>query len=360
MGSDDIERLKRELEDRLEDVIQHFNGGYEERAGVAYLSARNAKDLGSFQVNLKPKGRFGRGHWYRFSQGVGGDVLNLVAYLLTGNHRDYRVAIDAGRAFLGWTREEAPRPDPEIEGRRRTGNARKEAEERAEANVGEAQKMERARRLWEESRPLAGTHGEAYLIARGIPEQDWPPALRFHPDALYDRVHGRFPAIVAGRQTPDGAFAGIWRIYLDRQKPQKAPVTADRGAKIALGANRQDAVRLGPVGPKVAICEGIETGLGAAAIGFGCPVWAALSTSGLMNVRFPLEVDEVLILADGDYPRWNDRIGRLVPAPGRAAAEKAQAIHEGCGLKVRIKEPAPGQDWLDVWNRVRDLVGAEG
>lgn len=357
MGSEDIERLKRELEDRLEDVIRHFNGDFKERGGVAYLSAQSAKDLGSWQVNLKPKGRFGRGHWYRFSQGVGGDVINLVAYCLTGNHRDYAAAIKAAKAYLGWIDEPAPQPDPELERRRRAEKARKEAEERAEAELDDAQKMARARRLWEESRPLAGTHGEAYLLARGIPKQDWPKSLRFHPDAVYSQELGRFPAIIAGRQAPDGSFAGVWRIYLDREKPQKAPVPIP---KLGLGAAKEDAVRLGPVASKVAICEGIETGLGAAAIGFCCPVWAALSTSGLANVRFPLEVDEVLILADGDYPRWNDRLGRLVPAPGRAAAQKAKEIHENCGLKVRIEEPEPGQDWLDVWNRVRDLVAAEG
>lgn len=57
----------------------------------------------------------------------------------------------------------------------------------------------------------------------------------------------------------------------------------------------------GTVGPKLVIAEGIETAL-SVYVATGLPTWAALSTSGMLNVKVPpLEITQkIIIAADGD------------------------------------------------------------
>jgi DNA primase len=80
--------------------------------------------------------------------------------------------------------------------------------------------------------------------------------------------------------------------------------------------------------------EGIETCL-AAMQATGLPAWAALSTSGLRALHLPAEIDEVIILADGDEP-------------GEAAALDAARRWKREGRTVRIARPPNGMDFNDV------------
>jgi DNA primase len=80
--------------------------------------------------------------------------------------------------------------------------------------------------------------------------------------------------------------------------------------------------------------EGIETCL-AAMQATGLPAWAALSTSGLRTLQLPVEIDEVIVLADGDEP-------------GEAAARDAAKRWKREGRSVRIARPPSGMDFNDL------------
>ena len=67
----------------------------------------------------------------------------------------------------------------------------------------------------------------------------------------------------------------------------------------------------------------------------GNPVWAALSTSGLRTLDLPVDVRDVIVLADGDDP-------------GEAAARDCAWRWKRDGRRVRIARPAQGMDFNDL------------
>jgi hypothetical protein len=193
----------------------------------------------------------------------------------------------------------------------------------------------------ERAAPIAGTPAEAYLHGRGLtapPQSD----LAYHPD-LADRESRRgYDGLVGIVRDLAGQIIGLQRIYLapDSEQPDrigKAPIASPRKM---LGRMAGGTVRLAPIRDDglLALSEGIETGLAAMTACPGVPVWAALSTTGLEQVRLPPEARRVLILADHD-----------ASGAGLRAAEAAASILRGQGRAVAITLPAePGQDINDV------------
>jgi hypothetical protein len=94
------------------------------------------------------------------------------------------------------------------------------------------------------------------------------------------------------------ASSGTARAFVCRDYACKAPVDP---AKMMLGPCRGGAVRLGPIGDRLMVAEGIETALSAMQA-TGQAAWAALSTSGLRTLELPVEARDVVVLADGDEP----------------------------------------------------------
>ena len=193
-----------------------------------------------------------------------------------------------------------------------------------------------ARRVWNATRPLAGTVGEAYLEARGVARVAGVPALRFHSALTHPTASGRFPCLVAGVQDAAGTFAGVQRAYLDPAgEPVKASVAPVRAS---LGSLRGGAVRLSePRDGRLLLGEGIETTAAAALVlDWRGGAWATLGTSGLHAVELPSSAHHVMIAADRDA-------GGL-----RAAAGLAKRL-EGEGRTVEIRAPLRGDfaDWLN-------------
>jgi putative DNA primase/helicase len=93
-------------------------------------------------------------------------------------------------------------------------------------------------------------------------------------------------------------------------------------------------VQLADAGDVLMVGEGIETCL-AAMQATGNPVWAALSTSGLRTLDLPVDVRDVIVLADGDDP-------------GEAAARDCAWRWKRDGRRVRIARPAQGMDFNDL------------
>ena len=129
----------------------------------------------------------------------------------------------------------------------------------------------------------------------------------------------------------DGRPLAIHRTFLARDGGGKAPVEPQ---KMMLGPCRGGAVRLADAGDVLMVGEGIETCL-AAMQATGNPVWAALSTSGLRTLDLPVDVRDVIVLADGDDP-------------GEAAARDCAWRWKRDGRRVRIARPAQGMDFNDL------------
>jgi putative DNA primase/helicase len=212
-----------------------------------------------------------------------------------------------------------------------------DADLRAERPMGETRSREvrvrYTRRLWDDSRSIAGTIAETYLrTARGI-TLPLPRCLRFLP-LLQHREYGwPFPCLAAGIQGPDGSFAGLSMTWLSADGSDKAPVEPVRKV---FGVLRGGAVRLGAAGESLVLCEGVETGLSIAQACLELPVWSALSASNLPHVEIPESVRCVIIAADAD---------ERGEQAAQATAEKF--LHEG--LHVKIAKPAEGaSDFNDV------------
>lgn len=214
-----------------------------------------------------------------------------------------------------------------------------------------AEKIARARLIWDETLPGAGTLVEAYLRFRGIGPDvlpfGWPKPLRFHPNLPYwctpkaasPYILCRCPAMVAGISAPDGSFMGVHCTWLNEDGRGKKKLV-DRhhtvlDAKKVKGTQKGGAIRLTPRQPALFVGEGIETTLSAlyataqaGKVGYGA--WCGISlgniaggSSGslphpqragfrvpsrnpdLDNPGFvpPQGVDEAILLGDGDSDR---------------------------------------------------------
>ena len=191
-----------------------------------------------------------------------------------------------------------------------------------------------ARRVWDATRPLAGTVAEAYLDVRHVGHIAGAPALRFAAALSHPTAPGRFPCLVAGVQAADSSFAGVQRTFLAADGSDKATIEPIRAS---LGSLRGGAVRLSePVAGRLLLGEGIETTAAAVRIlDWSGGAWAALSTSGLRVVVLPECVQDVVIAADRDA-------GGL-----RAAAVLARKlVSEGRTVEIRVPCRGDFADWL--------------
>ena len=268
------------------------------------------------------------GQWYDFRDGRGGGVLDLVIHAGEASDRATAARWLESQGFAD------PLRRPERHGERGPGATAcgaGEGQTAAHGHPWQASRRDSARRLWESTRPLAGTVAAAYLDARGVGHVARAPALRFHPGITHPSVPGRFPALVAGVQDAAGDFMGIQRCYLDgARKAELDPVRASLGS-LAGGAVRI----LEPAGDALLLGEGIEsTAAAVRVLDWPGGAWATLGTSGLRAVVLPESVRRVVIATDRDA-------GGL-----RAAAALAERL-ESEGRRVTIEVPPCGDfaDW---------------
>ena len=194
-----------------------------------------------------------------------------------------------------------------------------------------------ARRLWNETRPLAGTPADHYLRTRGVGHVAAAAALRFHPGITHPNVPGRFPALVAGVQAVTGEFLAVHRTYLRDDGTGKADLDP-APARLSLGPIGGGAVRIiEPAGDALLMGEGIETtGAAVNVLGWRGGAWAALSTSGLRTVRIPGSIRDLVIAADRD----SNGAGQ------RAAGELAARV-EATGRTCEVWMPDRIGDFAD-------------
>lgn len=211
--------------------------------------------------------------------------------------------------------------------------------------------------IWSEARPLdelTDTHQAiAYLRdLRGIGAESFirrQRHMRFHPDLYYarsdveDRPPVTFPGIVSMMHGMDGKAVGLHRIFLDRDKPQKAPVDKPKKILRCLEQKLNGAVRIiGRVPPTahVSVCEGIETGM-AISYATGHPVFAAGYATLVQSWKAPAFVRAVTIWADRDE--------------GEAGMNHASKLKErllderiACRILLPSFNRTSSEDWNDV------------
>jgi putative DNA primase/helicase len=255
------------------------------------------------------------GPWQCFACGAkGGDMLDY--------HRQvHGISLPAAARELGaWIEGDGKRPAPAPA----RPVARPKTQEPAEPFPYFA------RKLWDESLPLAGTTGAEYLVARRcvLPPED--SDLRFHPAVRHPSGH-TLPALLglithAVTREP----MGVQRIW------HKADGTkAADPAKMTLGAKQGGVVRIWPddtVCGRLAIAEGTETAL-SVAHAFS-PVWSLLDAGNLAAFPVLRGIEFLLIARDND-------------AAGIKAADACAARWAAAGCSVHLTQQA-ANDLNDV------------
>lgn len=369
--NDDSSELAKGLEDSLEQVIsKYWPSWIKSRVkgqDVALLTPRikgkNKRPTSSFTVNLNG-GR--RGQWYRFSQAIGGGALALLHYGHHGNvpssKSDWAEAYKLAREFLGVTQQREESVDDRIDREKRRERNRQDREERERRDAAnrarkQAERTMSALEVWNGSIPLAGSHGEAYLIARGVPpvsQWPWSPhkVLRFHPELDFerDRTDGVpvrfFPAIVAKVENSLGGLQAVHQIYLNRATPTKADHLYP-ACKMGRGPEVGGAIRIGGDAGRIGVAEGIETAIGLWVLeGYRMPVWSLLSTSGMRNFEPPMTVQRISIYHDSDKGLLEN--GRVMEPPGISAARALRDNMSRIGVSTNFNEMPILGDGLDL------------
>jgi putative DNA primase/helicase len=192
-----------------------------------------------------------------------------------------------------------------------------------------------ARRLWDEARNPRGTLAEKYLHEvrmLNLPDKLAGSVLRFHPQCPWRNEEtgkiDQVPAMIAAfRSIDDDQITAVHRIALNRD-----------GTKLGrrmFGVVHRAAIKLDPIGPTLAIGEGIETCMAARQLGHS-PAWA-LGSVGAISF-FPI-IDDVKCLQ--------------IMAETGAASERAIKL---CGRRwyrarpkrrVQLLQPRQGNDLND-------------
>jgi hypothetical protein len=367
----DAEDIADALERDLESVLNKYWSGYLVVGNKALLTpkinpkSKTKKPTSSFMVDVKGSKR---GSWYRFSQGVGGGPTALLFYGERGrvpnSKEDWAEAFQLGREFTGMrpARQSNPAEDRAAEERRRLEQERREErrlqDERDQAEK-DAKRTLSATQVWDECVGLEGTLGEKYLIERGIPAiAEWPwqchDTLRFHPALGYelDWRAGKFPALVGCVRDAFGDVVAVWQVYLDKKLPKKADL---ENAKVGRGPAAGGAVRIGGNAERIGTAEGMETAIALWVLeGFRKPIWATLSTSGMVSFEPPRKVKHVSIYPDGDSGLVDKNSGNIMEPPGMKAAKKLRSRMKDMDLGCNINEMTMLGDGLDLLNTRND------
>ena len=189
---------------------------------------------------------------------------------------------------------------------------------------------EAARRLFRAGCPIPGTQAEAYLRARGITGHiDWV-ALRFHPRVWYRDTEKTpleaWPALLAAVTDPGGRITGIQRTWLDRGRPDKAPIANPRRA---LGHLLGNGVRFGD--PSRATCSPPGKASRRCSLSNRCcpslpTIAGALGQPPRRSRSLPCPLRRLYVARDND-------------AAGRRAAKQLHERGEGAGIDVRDLVP---------------------
>ncbi|MGH0003156.1 DUF7146 domain-containing protein [Pseudovibrio ascidiaceicola] len=383
--NDDANEIRDLLNKRIDQVCTYFYSGWitdpsNRQKGLMTPAKKGKRISSSYTVWLDGDKQ---GQWYRFSQQIGGGSVELVAYALGFEPKSpegYREAFKWARGWLGLEgRQESEEERKDRESRqakeREAQDRRREEQDRA--NLERAQrKAHTAEEVAKQCKPIGGTAAEAYLCGteqgqrRLPPISQWPSDqsdhIRFHPNLEMDNLRvyedgpngprllkrgPKFPALVFFLRDPFGDIVSLQRIFLDGAKGVKITQTDDNipDAKVMFAPSSGAVCRIGGDDSRIGLLEGGETALGNWALhGFRYPMWAAMSTSGLVTFEAPGFVERIDIFPDSDNAiSKGEKVGE---PPGTKAAEQCAVSQRQVGVHVVINEPCIYKcDNLDLW-----------
>jgi putative DNA primase/helicase len=256
------------------------------------------------------------GLWYDHENEIGGDIIEFIR-----QQRGCSIgeAIDEALTYRG----------PSSSWRSSTAPKRSQP---AESEQDDADRIDRALRIWSEVQPIRGTHAEQYLLGRGIQVPDHAlEVLGYHRHCPFAGGR-RAPALVALIQDIiTGEPIAIHRRELTLH-------AAKAGPWMALGPKTGGAIKLSPFYcGDLAIGEGVETCLAGMQLGSG-PVWSVIDAGGM--TAFPVldHVGRLTVMVDND-----------VSETGQRAAAACRDRWAAAGKPVRCMMPEePGQDFNDL------------
>jgi putative DNA primase/helicase len=155
-----------------------------------------------------------------------------------------------------------------------------------------------ARKIWNEAQDPRNTLAQVYLNAHRKLELDDDLAgdvLRFHPRCRWRDASNKVcyvPALIAAfRSIDNGTITAIHRIGLNPD--------GTKLGRMMLGIVHRAAIMLDPIGPDLAIGEGIETCMAARQLGIK-PTWVLGSTGSIAGFPIIDSVKRLTILGETD------------------------------------------------------------
>jgi hypothetical protein len=277
-------RLKARLDADIETLIPILFPNAK-REGKGYVMGDVYGSPGK-SLKITTVGKYA-GYWKDFATGESGDLIDLLV-------------ISQGKTILQLIKEFGYTDSPIVSSNKaKTPKTDMERDCGLPKNKPKPGQIGKAKAIWAETHSLVGSTAMAYLKHRRLVGNmdKLPNALQYHPK-LWHSDGETHPAMVAEVTHWTGQFQGIHRTYLQSDGCGKANVTP---AKMCLGPIAGGSVHLGAAAQTMGVCEGIETGLAAQQL-YDEPVWACLSTAGMVNIQLPpLPMAEtVFIYVDND------------------------------------------------------------
>ncbi len=196
-----------------------------------------------------------------------------------------------------------------------------------------AERIARARAIWDTASDAHGNCVEVYLRSRGLDLPVGADVLRFNPRTPWREDSGeviRVPAMVGClREIQGDAITGVHKTRLTREGAKVGRKMQGKAGGSAIKLDPDDAVTMG-----LSIAEGIETAVQGRQLGF-VPAWALGSAGGI--AAFPVlgGIECLTIHAERDDTNAK-------------AVETCAARWHRAGREVVIVEPRTGSDLNDA------------
>lgn len=288
-------------------------GWFEGNEYIPLNPNRHDRKPGSFKINCRT------GKWCDFATGDrGNNPISLYAYLSKATY--IKAALDLANG-LG-NRPGFPKIIPTVNYQ----TVKLEINENNK-NTGYASK------LWDASFLADNTIVRTYLNSRGITVAI-PADIRFLPGHKHNPSGRRYPVMIAGiKHWSSKDVIAVHRTWLLPDGSGKAPVNPK---KMMLGPALGGGVQLSEPAQTMVVAEGLETAL-TVLQETGLPVWAGLSTSGMVGLALPaLPLGQQIIIACDNDPA------------GLKAANRAAENWTKQGRDVRLAIPPSNQDFNDL------------
>ena len=317
--------------------------------------------------------------WFCRKSSTGGDPIAMHMHVTGSDFMGACESITGSPPPRGGSGRKA---DPDAIRERKAEQQEEQRRRDQEAARIEKKKIMQAGDVWEIRKPIKGSLAWRYLAARKIEltEEEaidlaFIPSLEYwgYADAKTDELSplGSFPCMIAAVRNLGGDLIAVHRTYLDPKEPKKLRPPGDLSrnkAKKIVGKAGGGFIRLGFIGPLVAMGEGIETTLsfaridGApaevsliAGVSLGNMAGGALDTvphpkikgrsipNGIPDpespgIILPGEVEELIILGDGDSD----------PEFTRASLLTGARRYREAGVSVMTCFAPPGKDFNDL------------